>query len=191
MIGAVLALAAFYATMGARGAGDEAAPAPAPTAEKESSAPKTPGSRKPKRAGSGASKEETRALAPAAQPPAGKAEASAKAETKPKVAAPTGVPPGVARALARRQTVVLFFYQRGAAADDAAAARAVSSVRGRRGVAVFSAPISRLADYRGVTGGVGVSQAPAIVILDRDRKARLIEGFVDRETLAQEVADSR
>lgn len=176
LIGAVLAAAAFYATMGARQAGDEAASAPAPATEKKGSAPKA--------AARKGSKAQGRSLAAPARPPA------ARAKPEPKVVAPTGVPADVTRALARKRTVVLFFYQRGSADDDATA-DAVSSVRGHAGVAVFSAPISRLADYRGVTGGAGVSQAPAIVIVGRNRGARLIEGFVDRETLVQEVADSR
>ena len=85
---------------------------------------------------------------------------------------------------------MLFFYQRGAA-DDGATARAVAGLRGRRGVAVFSDSVTRVARYRGVIEGMGLAQAPAIVIIGRDRKAALVEGFVDAETLAQEVADAR
>ena len=66
----------------------------------------------------------------------------------------------------------------------------MASVKGRR-VAVFSAPISRLDDYAAITGSITISQAPAVVIVDRRHKARLIEGFIDEETLAQEVADAR
>ena len=99
------------------------------------------------------------------------------------------MPAAVRRALARDRTVVLFFRQRGA--DDDATAKAVAGVRGRRGAAVFSAPISRLSDYSALTAEIGISQAPAVVIVGKSGKARLIEGFIDEETLKQEVADSR
>jgi len=202
LIGAVLGLAAFYATTGAREAADGPTSAPAPAAEQKGVARKAAGEKGAKGTG--------RTPAIPARPPALKARLGpqppappakarpapkltapgAKARPKPRATAAAGAPAKVMRALARRRTLVLFFYQRGSA-DDAATARAVSSVRGRAGVAVFSAPISRLADYRGVIGGAGVSQAPALVIVDRKRRARLLEGFVDKETLAQEVADSR
>ena len=45
--------------------------------------------------------------------------------------------------------------------------------------------------YGKLVEDVGVSQAPAVVIVDRDGKAHLIEGFVDRETLLQELSDAR
>ncbi len=57
--------------------------------------------------------------------------------------------------------------------------------------AVFSAPIARLSDYSALTAEIGISQAPAVVIVGKSGKARLIEGFIDEETLKQEVADSR
>ena len=105
-------------------------------------------------------------------------------------AAGDGLPRRVAAALARRQVVVLFFYQRGAA-DDGATARAVAGLRGRQGIAVFSDSVARVARYRRLVEGTGLAQAPAVVVIDRDRKAGLVEGFVDAETLAQVVADAR
>jgi hypothetical protein len=101
-----------------------------------------------------------------------------------------GLPRRVAAALARRQAVVLFFYQRGAA-DDGATARAVAGLRGRRGVAVFSDSVARVARYRSLVEGTGLAQAPAVVIIGPDRRATLVEGFVDAETLAQQVTDAR
>jgi hypothetical protein len=96
----------------------------------------------------------------------------------------------VARAIGRGRTVVLFFFQRHAS-DDAATAAAVKAVRGTRGVAVFTDRINHLGRYGPLIGRVGVSQAPATVIVDSKRHARLIEGYVDAGTLAQEVADAR
>ena len=64
-----------------------------------------------------------------------------------------GVPPKVGKALAARRTVVLFFRQ--PAADDDATAAAVRSVRGIKGVSVFTAPITKLARYRASCPGWG------------------------------------
>ncbi len=124
---------------------------------------------------------------PAARTPAKPAK---PAPAKPKApAAVEGVPPRVAKALTARRTVVLFFRQ--PAADDAATAAAVNSVRGVKGASVFTAPITKLVDYRGIIGGLGVSQAPAVVIVGKDLKASLIEGYVDSATLRQQVEDAR
>ena len=38
---------------------------------------------------------------------------------------------------------------------------------------------------------VGVTRAPAIVIIGKSGRARLIEGYIDSRALAQEVADTR
>jgi hypothetical protein len=101
-----------------------------------------------------------------------------------------GMPLAIARALDARRTVVLLF-RGNASADDRATARAVAALRGQRGVAVFSDRIGRFGRYRAVVGELGISQAPAVVIVDRDRSARVIEGYVDPATLAQDVADAR
>lgn len=134
------------------------------------------------------------AKTPSKSPPATTPAAPAKPKAAKKKAAPAapaikGVPPKVAKALAARRTVVLFFRQ--PAADDDATAAAVRSLRGAKNVSVFSAPITKLARYRRVVSGLGVSQAPAVVIVGQDRKARLIEGFVDGGTLRQQVKDAR
>jgi hypothetical protein len=114
----------------------------------------------------------------------------AKPKAAKKKAAPAveGVPPKVAKALQKRRTVVLFFRQ--PAADDDATAAAVRSVRGK-GVSVFTAPISKLARYRRVVNDLGITQAPAVVIVGKDRKARLLEGYIDPVSLRQQVKDGR
>ena len=126
------------------------------------------------------------------QPAPAKPDPAKPAKPAKKPAIPTrvaGVPPKVGKALVARRTVVLFFRQ--PAADDVATAAAVGSVRGTEGVSVFTAPIRRLASYRGVVSGLGISQAPAVVIVDRNRRARLLEGFIDAGTLRQQVKDTR
>jgi hypothetical protein len=124
----------------------------------------------------------------AATPPAAKAPAKPKAERK--RAGTAGVPIAVERALDARKRVVLFFYKPGSA-DDRATGQAVDGLRGTRGLAVFTDPIGRLAKYRGLIGELGIAQAPAVVIVGKDRSARVIQGYVDPATLAQDVADTR
>lgn len=105
-------------------------------------------------------------------------------------AAPAGVPPALRSALRRRQTVVLLLFKPGSA-DDAAVVRAVDALRGRSGVAVFTDPIGRIGRYRGLIRDLPVTQPPAVVIVDRRRRARVIQGYVDPATLAQDLADAR
>lgn len=132
--------------------------------------------------------ERTTAASP--KPAAPKPAKAAPAKPKAKVAKPAGMPASVAAALRDGRTTVIFFRQRNGA-DDAATARAVAAQRGRKNVAVFTASIKNLDRYRAVVAGLGISQAPAVVILGKESKARLIEGFIDPPTLAQEVADAR
>jgi hypothetical protein len=201
LVGAVLLGAVYFATMGARESSGGSAPAATPVAEKPPAKPAagrsklvTPDAKAKAAAKAKAGAAKAKATAPktsAAHTSTAAKSPPAKPKVAPKKAAvPKGVPADVTRALEANRTVVLFFYQRGSADDDATAA-AVNSVRGRANVKVFSAPITRLAAFRGVTGGAGVSQAPAVVILGRGGSARLIEGYVDSQTLAQEVADAR
>ena len=101
-----------------------------------------------------------------------------------------GMPPPVARALRANRTVVLLF--RGSpSADDRATARAVAGLRGQNGVTVVADRIGRLGRYRAVVGDLGIAQAPAVVIVGRGRSARVVEGYIDPTTLAQDVADAR
>lgn len=203
LIAAVLAVVGFYATQSMRNSTDAAAPviatAPSETPSGPADAPAKDKSRPPSKS-SAAQKTSARDQAPASRkssatgeaPATRKAPAERKAPAARKRPVPriAGVPAPVARALAARQRIVLFFYKPGSA-DDRATARAVADLRGQRGLAVFTDPIGRLARYRGVIGELGISQAPAVVIIGKDRAARVIEGYVDPATLAQDVTDSR
>src|SRR5436189_8178 len=95
----------------------------------------------------------------------------------------------VVRALGQDQVVVLFFSQDGSA-DDSATRAAVNGVKGMKGVAVFNAGIDELASYRPILTNVGVSQVPAVVVVRPGRKAQLLEGFIDKSSLRQAVADA-
>jgi hypothetical protein len=100
-----------------------------------------------------------------------------------------GLPLDVARAFAKKQVVVLYFGAKGA--DDSLTAGSVRALKSNagHGVAVFMDKLSNLADYRRVVEGLNVSEAPSIVIVDRDHKARLYDGFIDAGSLRQYVAD--
>jgi hypothetical protein len=164
---AVVAVVGFYATQGMRDSSETVAPVapviPAETANtSDTVAP-------------------ARDRATAGDRPA--ARRRARAERR-------GMPLAVARALRARRTVVIFL--RGSdSADDRATARAVGGLRGRPGVAVFADRIGRLGRYRAVVGDLGIAQAPAVVIVGRGRSARVVEGYIDPTTLAQDVADAR
>jgi len=101
---------------------------------------------------------------------------------------PDVLPRRVQSALSDGKVLVFLFTQPGAADDDATrwASRAL---KGKR-VAVFRGRISDVGDYKAIIAGTGVSQAPATVVIDRDRKARVLEGYTDRGTLRQVVRDA-
>jgi hypothetical protein len=101
-----------------------------------------------------------------------------------------GIPTAVADALAHHRVTVLFFSQAGA--DDDAAREAVSALRSKaRWAAVFSEDIGRLDAYQSVVGNLGVSRAPAIIVVNRESSARVLEGYVDAGTLLQYAEDAR
>jgi hypothetical protein len=165
LVGAVLVAVAFLATSGSRSSDGPAAVQAPPSAKAESSAK------------------------PAPKAHAEGEQVATLARDQRAAAAQRGVPARVTRAIDAGRTAVLFFFQPGAA-DDGATAGAVRALRGERKVSVFVVPISRVADYRAVVSGAGVSQAPAVVIANK-RGATLVEGYVDRASLAQRVADAR
>jgi hypothetical protein len=103
--------------------------------------------------------------------------------------ATVGLPLKVAQALAKHNVVVLYFGAKGA--DDTLTAAAVRDLKSSAGsgVTVLTDKLSNLAAYRRVVEGLDVSQAPSIVIVDRARKAQLLEGFIDAGSLRQAVAD--
>ena len=180
ILGALLIVAAFAATRGLvkKNDGSSSTP-PAQTISAPTQAP---------------AKAKHAAAAPAKATHAGAKHATkthtAKAKAvSPKAGASQGLPVSVAEALGRHRVVVLYFGGQGA--DDALTAASVRDLKASAGsdVAVFIDKLSNLADYRRVVEGLDVSQAPSIVIVGRDRKALLLEGFIDAGSLRQDVAD--
>jgi hypothetical protein len=110
---------------------------------------------------------------------------------QPAVKAGPGLPSDVARALNANKVVVLFFYEP-TASDDQATAAAVRAVRSSGGanVRLFQNVVARISDYRRIVGELGISQSPALVVIDRKRKAHLLEGYLDSGTIRQTVRDA-
>ena len=135
---------------------------------------------------------------PLPPPPAAQTSSAAESATKPAAvkAAPAeraprleDVPPAVSDALARGNVVVLLFSEKGAA-DDAASSGQYGALSGIDGVRVFRAGIRDLRRYAGIVTEVGVSQAPAAIIVRPDLTALPpIEGYVDSQFLVQRVKD--
>jgi hypothetical protein len=109
---------------------------------------------------------------------------------QPPVTASAGLPRDVARALDAGKVVVLYFYEPAAADDQAtrAAVRTARSVNAAR-VRVFTDVVAHISDYRRIVGALGISQTPAMVVIDRERNARIYEGYLDSGTIRQSVRD--
>lgn len=100
------------------------------------------------------------------------------------------VPRATADALAAGKVVVLLFAER-KAADDAATAQHFSALSRFGGkVRTFRAGIAEVGRYAGIVAELGVTQAPAVVIVRPDLRAiPPIEGYVDSQYLLQRVRD--
>lgn len=175
IVGGVLIVAAFVATQALHkdDGGDssaQSAPAAQRTAPKPADIPRAQKAKAPT-----AAKSKSATSTPqASQHP-----------TDPRLA---GMPPAVVRALADRRVVVLFFTQGGA--DDRATAKSVTGITGVHGTTVVKDSIDHVSRYRKITAGLGVEQAPSIVIVSPDLKARLLEGYIDGDSLKQFVTDT-
>jgi hypothetical protein len=109
---------------------------------------------------------------------------------QPTVAVGAGLPSDVAHALNSDEVVVLFFYDPAASDDQAtrAAIRAVHSAGGR--VALFQDTVAHISSYRRIVSALGISQSPAMVVIDRRRHAELLQGYLDSGTIRQTVRDA-
>jgi hypothetical protein len=95
------------------------------------------------------------------------------------------------RAVADHKKVVILF-QNPRALDDRAVADSVRSLdRRTKNVVVLSDDLRNVDHYGKLLENLGVTQAPAIVVIGRSGKAQLVEGYVDAPSLVQVVADAR
>lgn len=118
------------------------------------------------------------------------APAPASATTNDAAAAAAGDPSApILRDIARGNVAVLLFSGSDAA-DDRAVRRALAAVDRRDGkVVVRSAPIARVAKYAAITEGVDVLQAPTLLVIDKNSRARTLVGYTDTRAIDQLVAD--
>ncbi|HEU4975963.1 MAG TPA: hypothetical protein VFT50_12795 [Baekduia sp.] len=131
--------------------------------------------------------------ATSAAAPAKAANAPGKA-AKPAAAKPAGPATDPSTKLLAKlghgKTVVLLF--RGKGADDHAAGVAVRrATRGDHRVAVASAPIGKVGDYQAITSGVDVLTSPTILVIDKNRQAIALTGYVDQRNVSQAIGDAR
>jgi hypothetical protein len=86
--------------------------------------------------------------------------------------------------------VVVVGFTGDTAADDRSVRGALRHVNLHNGkVVVRSVSISDVADYGAITKGVQVEEAPTVLVIDKDAKARTIVGFTDAAEIDQLVAD--
>jgi hypothetical protein len=187
LLGVALCAAAFLATRSAsdtNSAVTTVTPTPTPAPVHKATKPAKPAHK---------------AAAPSAHEPSVEKSQTTPAPTQPKPAKPAPKPavsPEVAKtlpaikALARGDVVVFFFTQPGAA-DDTGAREAVKTLKGEKGVSVFTVGLGDLETFGPVLNGAGVSQVPAIVVVRAGQKGHLLQGYVDSRTLHQTVADAR
>ena len=99
-------------------------------------------------------------------------------------------PQRAARAVADGRKVVILF-QNPDGLDDRAMRGVVRKVDARTRALVLTDHVDAVDRYGSMVEDLGVSQTPAVVLIDSRGAARLIEGYVDTDTLAQAVADAR
>jgi hypothetical protein len=107
------------------------------------------------------------------------------------LAALTSPNPGkAARAVAAGKKVVILF-QNPDGLDDRAMRGVMRQLDARTRAVVLTDDVAAVDRYGSMVEDLGVSQTPAVVLIDSRGTARLIEGYIDTDTLAQAVADAR
>ncbi|HEX2414873.1 MAG TPA: hypothetical protein VHJ37_06640 [Thermoleophilaceae bacterium] len=88
-----------------------------------------------------------------------------------------------------RKVVLLFMNARGL--DDEIVKDSLRAVRRATNALTLTDSVLNVDRYGSLVESLGVTQTPSIVLIDRNGKARLVEGYVDAESLVQVVADAR
>jgi hypothetical protein len=90
----------------------------------------------------------------------------------------------------RAGKVAVVAFSGDVAADDLGVRRALHGINLHGGkVVVRSVKIANVAHYGAITRGVQVQQAPTVLVIGKDRKARTIVGFTDAHEINQLVGD--
>jgi hypothetical protein len=99
-------------------------------------------------------------------------------------------PGRAARAVADGKKVVILF-ENPDGLDDREMRKVMRALDARTRALVLVDHVDAVDRYGSMVEDLGISQTPAVVLIDRTGQARLIEGYVDAETLAQAVTDAR
>ena len=103
----------------------------------------------------------------------------------------TQVAKQVLRAVEQHKRVVVFFRNPKALDDDATADSVKYLKSHTKKLVVFTDDAANTKSYGRLVENLGVTQAPAIVYINRRGTASLVEGYVDGPSLAQVIADAR
>jgi hypothetical protein len=119
--------------------------------------------------------------------------ATAKATAAPRRTAkakPADLAAPLLDALAARKAVVMLFFSR-KGIDDTAVRKAVAATDRHRGrVVVKAVRIADVGRYDAITRGAEVLQAPTVLVIAPDRRARAIVGFTTTGELDQAIGDA-
>ncbi|MBE2316577.1 hypothetical protein DVA67_011365 [Solirubrobacter sp. CPCC 204708] len=138
------------------------------------------------------------APANAAATPAGATENTPVADAAIPAEVLAKLPKDVAEAISERKTLVLGVFAEDAKewrpmADDDRYVRNALEKTNRYDGEVFAKNISvaDLSTYGPLINGLGVTQSPSVVVIDRNLKGTLLTGYVDRIAINQAIADAR
>jgi hypothetical protein len=95
-----------------------------------------------------------------------------------------------AKAVADGKKVVILF-QNPNGLDDRVMRGVMRQLDARTRALVLTDDVEAVDRYGSMVEDLGVSQTPSVVLIDSRGEARLIEGYIDTDTLAQAVADAR
>jgi hypothetical protein len=101
-----------------------------------------------------------------------------------------GLPSRVARALDAKKTVVILFWNKGGV-DDRSVKNSVDQVSRRGGkTAVFTDKIANISSYTRITAAASVTQTPALVVVNPEGQAEVLNGYYDLQTVRQYVRNA-
>ena len=129
------------------------------------------------------------AHADASHASAAKATPAAKPAVKHKVS-PQQRQTVIANGLNHHKVLAILFFNP-AAADDRAVKHELDEIPGRGGKVVkLAVPLSELTRYPVITNQVQVTESPTLVLIDGQRKADVLTGYLDQLELSQRVSDA-
>ena len=92
--------------------------------------------------------------------------------------------------LSQHKVVAILFFNP-AAADDQAVKHELDAIPARGGKVVkLAVPLSEITRYPVITNQVQVTESPTLVLIDGNRKADMLTGYLDQFELAQRVSDA-